>query len=182
MPVLSDSEVARFLALLDSPDVKKRVLFVGFSLMWRLGLRISEVCGLRVSDLDLGRGSLLVHGKGKKQRRLPVGNGLEGLLRDYLAELRPRYANGSDRLLVSYTGGPLLASSLRRSFTRYARRAGIVGAPHTLRHSYASKFIRDGGSITALQRFLGHSSLATTERYLHTSFEDLEREYDKLRF
>jgi len=182
MPVLSDEEVRRFLALLDKPEVKKATLHLAFSMMWRLGLRISEVCDLRVSDLDLERGRLLVHGKGKKQRRLPVGNGLEGLLRDYLADLRPRYANGSDRLLVSYTGGPLLPSSLRRSFTRYARRAGIPGTPHTLRHSFASKFVREGGSITALQKGLGHSSLATTERYLHTTFEDLEREYDKLRF
>ena len=181
MPVLSDSEVARFLALLDGPTVKKRVLFVGFSLMWRLGLRISEVCGLRVSDLDLGRGSLLVHGKGKKQRRLPVGNGLEGLLRDYLADVRPRYANGSDRLLVSYTGSPLLASSLRRSFTRYAKRAGIVGTPHTLRHSFATKAVRSGVSPFVLMRLLGHSDIKTTMRYVHASgFDDLAAALDKM--
>jgi len=183
MPVLSDGEVARFLALLDKPSSKKRTLFVAFSLMWRLGLRISEVCDARLSDLDLDNGSLLVRGKGRKQRRLPITNGLGPVLRTYLADLRPRYANGCDRLLVSYTGQPLRPSSLRRSFTRYARRAGIAGTPHTLRHSFATKAVRDGMQAFRLQQSLGHASIETTMRYVHAaSLEDLRRAFEKLRF
>jgi integrase/recombinase XerD len=180
MPLLTDKEVRRFLGLLDRPGVKKRTLFMAFSLMWRLGLRVSEVCDLRLSDLNLEQGSLLVRGKGKKQRRLPVGNGLEGLLRDYLADLRPRYANGCDSLLVSYTGDPLSGDSLRRSFTRYAKRANIKGTPHTLRHSFATKAAREGVHILYLQRILGHSSVTITERYFHNSFEDMAAALDKM--
>lgn len=182
MPVLADEEVRRFLALLDKPSTKKRTLYVAFSVMWRLGLRISEVCDVRLSDLHLDRGSLLVRGKGKRQRRLPVGNGLETLLRGYLADVRPLYANGCDRLLVSYTSEPLRPSSLRRSFTRYAKRAGIEGTPHTLRHSFATKAAREGVHVLYLQRLLGHSSVTITERYFHNSFEDMRRELEKLRF
>ena len=182
MPVLSDGEVNRLLALLDKPSSKKRTLFVAFSLMWRLGLRVSEACDARLSDLDLGRGSLLVRGKGKRQRRLPVGNGLEGLLRDYLADVRPLYANGCDRLLVSYTGNPLRPGSLRRSFRRYARRADVEGTPHTLRHSFATKAARSGVHVLYLQRLLGHSSVTITDRYFHNSFEDMRRELEKLTF
>jgi integrase/recombinase XerD len=182
MPVLTDKEARRFLGLLDKPGVKKRTLFMAFSLMWRLGLRVSEVCDLRLSDLNLEQGSLLVRGKGKKQRRLPVGNGLEGLLKDYLTDLRPRYANGCNRLLVSYTGDPLSADSLRRSFTRYAERANIKGTPHTLRHSFATKAAREGIHILYLQKLLGHSSVTITERYFHSNFEDMQRELEKLSF
>jgi len=181
MRVLSDAEVKRFLGLLDKPSSKKRTLFVAFSLMWRLGLRISEVCDARLSDLDLDNGSLVVRGKGRKQRRLPVRKGLGPVLRGYVADLRPRYANGCDRLLVSYTGEPLRPSSLRRSFTRYARRCGITGTPHTLRHSFATKAIRRGVNPFKLMRLLGHSDIKTTMRYVHVSdFDDLAAAIDKM--
>ena len=180
---LSDNEVRRFLALLDKPSSKKRTLFVAFSLMWCLGLRISEVCDVRLSDLDRETRLLLIRGKGRKQRTLTVTDKLGPVLRDYLADLRPRYANGCDRLLVSYTGEPLRPSSLRRSFTRYARRCGITGTPHTLRHSFATWYMRNGGNVFMLQRILGHSDIKTTMRYVHAnSLEDMRRELEKVGF
>ena len=169
---LSKQEIARLLALVDKPGVKKRTLFVAFSVMARLGLRISEVCSLRLSDLNLETGRLFVRGKGKRERELPIPDGLCDLLQAYVSELRPRYATGSDLLLASYTGNPLLPSSLRRSFKRYAKRAGVAGTPHTLRHSFATQFLRDGGSIYVLKRILGHSDIKTTERYIHAASVD----------
>ena len=74
---LSDQEVERFLDLLNKPEAKKRTLYVSFCLMARLGLRIGEVVNLRLSDVNLERGSILVLGKGKKERRLPIPNGLD---------------------------------------------------------------------------------------------------------
>ena len=74
---LSDQEIERILDLLDKPEVKKRTLYVSFCLMARLGLRIGEVVNLRLSDVNLERGSILVLGKGKKERRLPIPNGLD---------------------------------------------------------------------------------------------------------
>jgi len=182
MPVLSDSEVERFLDLVDKPGPKARRLFVAFSLMWRLGLRVSEVCDARLSDLDLENGSLVVRGKGRKERRLPVRNGLDKLLRDYLADVRPQYANGCDRLVVSLSGRPMRPSTLQRSFRRYAQRAGVQGTPHTLRHSFATKAARSGVSAMYLKRLLGHKDIQTTMRYFHSTFEDLKREMDKLAF
>ncbi|TKJ29700.1 MAG: hypothetical protein CEE40_07625 [Chloroflexi bacterium B3_Chlor] len=77
---LSDQEVKRFLDLLHQPEAKKRTLYVAFSLMYKLGLRISEVCNLRLSDLNLETGRLFVQGKGKKERELPIRNGVDKML------------------------------------------------------------------------------------------------------
>jgi len=95
---------------------------------------------------------------------------------------RPSHqTNGCDRFLVSYTGEPLRPSSLRRSFQRYARRAGIEGTPHVLRHSFATKAVRNGVSPFVLMRLLGHSDIKTTMRYVHaTSFDDLAAALDKM--
>ena len=178
---LSKQEIGRLLALVDKPEDKKRTLLVAFTLMARLGLRISEVCSLLLADVNLETGWLFVQGKGKKERRLPIRNGLAHLLQTYVSEVRPEYANGSDRVLVSYTGSPLLPSSLRKSFARYAKRAGISGTPHTLRHSFATQFIRDGGSVYTLKRILGHSDIKTTERYIHAaSVDDMAAALDKM--
>jgi integrase/recombinase XerD len=181
--ILCSAEVRRFLGLLDKPDVKKRTLFVAFYLMARLGLRISEVCDLGLSDLDLEAALVYVKGKGRRERTLPVPRDLAHVLQAYVSEVRPRFANGSGTLLVSYTGQPLLPSSLRKSFARYARRAGLpaTATPHTLRHSMATQFVRDGGGLYTLQHILGHSDIKTTEVYLHTaSTRDMAAALDKM--
>ena len=182
--VLSDREVRALLDLVDKPSPQKRTLFAAFSLMHRLGLRIGEVCNLRILNVNLKNGSLLVDGKGRKQRRLPLRNGLEDILGDYIADVRPKFDRGtSDAVLLSWTGKPLTTSSLRKSFKVYAKRAGIEGAtPHSLRHSFATKFANENGNVFLLQKMLGHSSIETTRRYYHGSFRDLEEALDKLDF
>lgn len=179
--ILSDSEIERFLSLLDKPTFTKRTLFVAFSLMWRLGLRVSEVCKVRLSDLNLEQGSLLVRGKGRRHRLLPIPNSLRDLLNAYLTEVGPRYANGCDSLLVSSVSKPLHTSCLRKSFTRYAKRAGIVATPHVLRQSFATKAVRSGVSPFVLMKLLGHFDLKTTIRYVHAnSFDDVAAALDMM--
>lgn len=179
--ILSNKEVARLLALLDKPTVKKRTLYVAFSLMYRLGLRISEVCDLRLSDLSLKQGSLLVQGKGKRERTLPVRSGLEKILETYVREVRPRVAGGCDRLLVSYVGKPLRPGPLRKSFARYAERVGVVATPHVLRHTFATRAVRSGVSPFVLMKLLGHADVQTTMRYVHArDFDDLVAALDKM--
>jgi site-specific recombinase XerD len=169
---LRKEEVERLLALVDKPGIEGRNLYLAFSLM-ALGLRTGEVSNLRLAGFGLDHGAMVVRGKGDKERELPVPKDLADLLQAYVSEVRPQYANGCDRLLASYTGAPLLTSSLRKSFKRYAQRAGIRGTPHTLRHSFATEFIRQGGSVFVLQHMLGHEDLETTERYVHVvSLED----------
>lgn len=181
MTVLTDEEVGRFLTFLDKPSAQKRTLYVAFSLMWRLGLRVGEVCQLRLSGLNVEAGSLLVRGKGKKQRRLPVSVRLRGILQSYVEDIRPKLDKGcSDALLLSCVGKRLRPGSLSKSYRRYAGRAGVPGTPHLLRHSFATRAARSGEHILYLQKVLGHSSVTTTERYFHCAFEDLRRELDKL--
>jgi len=181
MRTLRKAEVERLLALVDKSGIEGRNLFVAFSLMARLGLRIAEVCNLRLGDVDLDTGAAIIWGKGDKERTLPIPKDLADVLRDYVSKVRPQYANGCDRLLVSYMGTPLLTSSLRKSFKRYAQREGIRGTPHTLRHSFATQCVRDGNSVFVLKEMLGHEDLKTTERYVHAvTLEDMAAALDKM--
>lgn len=184
MTVLGDTEVKALLDLVDKPSPQKRTLFTAFSLMHRLGLRIGEVCTLKILNINLKTRSVLVDGKGRKQRRLPLRNGIEEVLGDYIANVRAKFDRGiSDTLLLSWTGKPLTTSSIRKSFQRYAKRAGIEGAtPHALRHTFATKWANTNGNVFLLQKMLGHSSIETTRRYYHGSFRDLEEAMDKLDF
>jgi len=182
--LLTGEGVKALLDLVNKSSPQKRTLFTAFSLMYRLGLRIGEVCNLKIFKVNLKNGSVLVEGKGRKWRRLPLRNGLETILEDYLENVRPKFDKGlSDALLLSWTGKPLTPGSLRKSFKRYAKRAGIEGAtPHALRHSFATRFANQNGNIFLLQKILGHSNIETTRRYYHGSFRDLEEAMDKLEF
>lgn len=184
MMVLSDEEIRALLAQVDKPSPERRTRYVAFSLMHRLGLRIGEVCNLKTLRVNLKNGSILVEGKGRKERKLPLRNGLEDILQDYITNVRPQFDRGiSDSLLLSWTGNPLTPGSLRKSFKRYAYRAGIGGAtPHALRHSFATKFANENGNVFLLQKMLGHSNIETTRRYYHGTFRDLEEAMDKLDF
>lgn len=156
-----------------------RTLHLAFSLMHRLGLRVSETCDLRLCDLDLEQGLLFIQGKGKRERKLPVRNGLETMLESYVNEVRRPPANGCDRLLVSFNGTPVMPSTLQKSFRRYADKAGIVDSCHTLRHSFATNAVRAGVSVFVLSTILGHADIQTTMRYVHANdFDDLAAALD----
>lgn len=156
---LSDRQIRRFLALLDSPHIKKQTLYVAFSLMYHLGLRMSEVCAARLSDFDLKQGALLVRGKGRRESRMPLRNRSEEILQAYMEAVRPTVAEGPHRLLVSYVGKPLRPGPLRKSLARCAERLGVVGTPHVLRHEFATRAIRSGVSAFVLMKLLGHASV-----------------------
>lgn len=98
-----------------------------------------------------------------------------------MTEVRPRIAKGCDRLLVSYVAKPLRPMRLRKRFARYAKRAGIVGTPRVLRHTFATRAIRGRVSPFLLMKLLGHASVKTTMRYVHANgFDDLVAALDKL--
>jgi integrase/recombinase XerC len=145
-------------------------------LLYASGLRVAECCGLDLEDLDEGRRTVRVVGKGDKERVVPVGETALEALAAYLA-MRGR-ARGA--LFRNARGGRLTTRSALRIVKGLARRAGLGQrvTPHTLRHSFATHMLGEGADLRLIQELLGHSRLSTTQRYTHVSPEHLMRVYD----
>ncbi|MFI5375741.1 MAG: tyrosine recombinase XerC [Candidatus Rokuibacteriota bacterium] len=145
-------------------------------LLYASGLRVAECCGLDVDDLDEGRRTVRVLGKGDKERVVPVGETALEALAAYLA-MQGR-ARGA--LFRNARGGRLTTRSALRIVKSLARRAGLGQrvTPHTLRHSFATHMLGEGADLRLIQELLGHSRLSTTQRYTHVSPEHLMRVYD----
>ncbi|HLK40001.1 MAG TPA: site-specific tyrosine recombinase [Polyangiaceae bacterium] len=170
--VLRFDEVERLLAA-PPLDTDRGVLHGAMlHLMYASGLRVTELCRLRVADLDLQRGLVAVLGKGGKRRLVPVGEvALERASR-YLREVRGRHAApGEQALFVSHRGRPFTREGFWRVVRRCAVVAGIVPlpSPHKLRHSFATHLLGGGADLRAVQAMLGHADLGTTEIYTHVS-------------
>ena len=145
-------------------------------LLYASGLRVAECCGLDLDDLDEGRRTVRVLGKGDKERVVPVGDTALEALAAYLA-MRGRRRGP---IFLNARGGRLTARSAHRIVRRRARRAGLTQrvTPHTLRHSFATHMLGEGADLRLIQELLGHSRLSTTQRYTHVSPEHLMRVYD----
>lgn len=145
------------------------------------GMRVSELCGLTVGDVDRGTGELMVTGKGNKRRRVYMGLACRRALWRYL-EAERRQALSDEPLFVSI-GGNTVGAGLTRAGVGHilkdlARAAGIVGvrcSPHSLRHTFAISFLRSGGNVLELQQLLGHTDLAMVRRYVALAEADLSR-------
>lgn len=171
--------------LLGAPDVStdRGCLHAAMlHLMYASGLRVSELCGLRVSDLDFERGVVRARGKGDKRRLVPVGEVALLHLTRYVKDVRPRKARrGESSLFVSPRGGRFTREGFWKALRRYATRAGIVPlpSPHKLRHSFATHLLRGGADLRAVQAMLGHADLGTTEIYTHVTAEHVRRVHAK---
>lgn len=146
------------------------------------GLRISEIAGARVSDIDLGHGEIRVMGKGRKERMGMLGAPARDALAAYLRDGRPVLAaNGDadDALFLSTRGMALGSRGIRMRIDRLVRRAGLPEhtTPHTLRHSFASHLLEGGADLRVVQELLGHTSLSTTQVYTHVSPGRLRSSY-----
>jgi len=148
------------------------------------GLRISELAGAKVADLDLRRGELRVVGKGDKERVGLLGRPARAALARYLEDGRVVLGavgrgNDEDALFLNHRGRPLGARGIRYGLGRLARRAGLpLGVtPHTVRHSFATHLLDGGADLRIVQELLGHASLATTQVYTHVSSSRLRAVY-----
>lgn len=143
------------------------------------GLRVSEVCGLTVGDLDLGSGLARVLGKGSKERVVPVGDSAVAAVRDYLA-LRGRVARG-DPLLLARRGGSLQPRAVQLLLKARLRAAGLPMdlTPHKLRHACATHLLSNGADLRHVQEQLGHASLSTTQIYTHLTAAKLREVHRK---
>ncbi len=145
------------------------------------GLRVSELAGATLGELDLRRGELRVLGKGRKERVGLLGEPARDALRAYLGEGRPRlrqasFETDSGVLFLNASGTPLGVRGLRYRIDRLARLAGLphgVG-PHTLRHSFASHLLEGGADLRVVQELLGHSDISTTQIYTHVDQDRLK--------
>ena len=150
-------------------------------LLYASGLRVAELCGLDLDDIDLKRGTVQVTGKGRKQRRVPVGEPAVKAIERYIAEARPQLMGKSAAPLFFNTRGNRLGPrSVRSLVTRYLTAEGAPPAsPHTLRHSFATHLLDGGADLRSVQELLGHESLATTQIYTHVSTERLRAVYEQ---
>jgi integrase/recombinase XerD len=178
---LTVDEIAR---LLDAPDgatpagQRDRAIL---ELLYGSGLRVSELTGLDVDDLDLDAGTVRVLGKGGKEREVPVGRYGRDAVETYLVRARPAFARGRGRgaLFLNQRGGRLSRQSCDRMLRAVARAAGIDRAVslHTLRHSYATHLLEGGADVRVVQELLGHASVATTQIYTLVTREHLREVY-----
>lgn len=140
-------------------------------LLFATGIRVSELCGLRIEDINLETGSLLVHGKGNKERIIQICNSeTTKILKDYYRLYTARIKTVG-YFLVSRLGTPLSQQSVRFLISKYCKLAGIRKnvTPHTFRHTFATLLLEQDVDIKYIQHFLGHSSINTTQIYTHVN-------------
>jgi integrase/recombinase XerD len=180
--VLSFDEVERLLAAPDETTDRGATHGAMLHLMYASGLRVSELCALRVADIDLQRGIVAAHGKGGKRRLVPVGEVALDRIDRYLREVRPRVAGaGEAALFASPRGGHYTREAFWLIVRRCAVAAGIVPlpSPHKLRHSFATHLLRGGADLRAVQAMLGHADLGTTEIYTHVAQDHVRAAHAK---
>jgi len=174
-PVRADGDDATPVADGSSPrDVRDDAVL---ELLYASGIRVAELCGLDVDDLDLARGVVTVTGKGSKQRQVLVHDRCVAVLRAWLAGPRPAMAGtgaGGAALFVNARGNRLGSRDVRRILDR---RSPVPTHPHALRHSYATHLLDGGADLRVVQELLGHASLQTTQVYTHVSKERLRSVY-----
>ena len=147
--------------------------------LYATGLRVAELVGLRLHEVNFDMGVVRVFGKGSKERLAPLGEQAVDWLKDYLAEARPVLLNGrqSDDLFVTARGSGMTRQAFWQLIKRYARVAGFDPArlsPHVLRHAFATHLLNHGADLRVVQLLLGHSDISTTQIYTHIARERLK--------
>jgi integrase/recombinase XerC len=152
-------------------------------LLYATGLRVSELVGLDMADINFEERLLRVRGKGRKERLVPFGRMAEAGLRDYFRS-RSAIAHGrvdETAVFLNYRGERLSGRSVQRMVRFHIRRTALQRriSPHSLRHSFASHLLSRGADLRAIQELLGHASLATTQKYTHLDLRQLLDVYKK---
>jgi integrase/recombinase XerC len=150
-------------------------------LLYGCGLRLSELSGLNLHDVDWQQQTLSVLGKGNKQRRAPFGGKAESALKDWIKERKSLVKQDETALFVSRNGNRISNSSIQQRIKKWAVQQGLDSNvyPHMLRHSFASHMLESSSDLRAVQELLGHANLSTTQIYTHLDFQHLAGVYDK---
>jgi integrase/recombinase XerD len=175
---LTEDEIERLLAAPDiatEEGVRDRAMM---ELMYAAGLRVSELITLKQTEIDLHTGVITCHGKGSKERRVPVGKSAIHWLQQY-ESIKAGYGRSAYRNLFLHRGKPLTRQLAWATIKRHAASAGIAGvSPHTLRHSFATHLLQHGADSRSVQALLGHSDISTTQIYTHITDLHLRAAYD----
>jgi site-specific recombinase XerD len=178
---LSPEQASRLLEMADTSrpyGLRSRALLM---LMLDSGLRIAELLSLEAGRVDWANCTATVMGKGRKERTVPFSERTRQSLSEY-AQARAQGLVKSPRFFLNRFGGALSRYAVRRMIIEYGRKAGIEGvrlSPHTLRHTFAVLYIRNGGDAFSLQDILGHSTLQMTKRYVHLGRRDVSEQHRK---
>ncbi len=181
--VLSEAEVVRLLnlPLQNTPSDTRDAAMV--ELLYATGLRVSELVGLEVSNLNLEVGFLQATGKRDKQRIVPIGDKARALVSDYLQSARPTFAKKrtSSALFLTRLGRAMTRQCFWKILKGRTVRAGITKpiSPHMLRHSFATHLLDHGADLRSVQTMLGHASIATTQIYTHVEQTRLKKVHDQ---
>ena len=177
---LSDEEIGAILNTFSiSPsDARNQTLFM---LLIDTGLRISELVNLKMDDVHMDEGYLKVMGKGKKERIVPIGNNAQRALQRYLFRFRPKPNNPvTNNVFLSTRSQPLTENSMKLMFTRLAHRSGVYRLhAHLCRHTFATRFLINGGDVFSLQQILGHSTLEMVRHYVNLASSHIAIQHQK---
>lgn len=186
---ISVEQIERLLSAPDQSDVLGMRDRAMLETLYSTGLRVSELVGLELGDVDLAGEAVKVRGKGKKERIVPLGSHAVAAITRYMEMLRadprfaPAWADGRTHrpLFVNKHGGRLSSRSVRRKLDKYLKAVGLDAAisPHTLRHSFATHLLDNGADLRSVQELLGHQSLSTTQVYTHLTTQRLHTAYNQ---
>lgn len=179
--VLSVEQIDALLDSIDKTTLSGKRDDALFELVYSCGLRISEVCTLKVVNVHLEERLILVHGKGDKERLVPFGDRAYEKILIYMNDVRPELVKGRNvaELFVNYRGEPISRKGVWKRFKELEALSGIEAKVHTLRHSFATHLLAGGADLRSVQELLGHSDLSTTTIYTHVTDRQLEEAHEK---
>ncbi|HEY78929.1 MAG TPA: tyrosine-type recombinase/integrase [Dehalococcoidia bacterium] len=177
---LSDEEIGAILNTFStSPShARNQTLFM---ILLDTGLRIGEIVNLKMDDVHTDEGYLKVMGKGKKERIVPIGNNAQRVLQRYLFRFRPKPNNPvTNNVFLSTSSQPLTENSMKLMFTRLRKRSGVYRLhAHLCRHTFATRFLINGGDVFSLQQILGHSTLEMVRHYVNLASSHIAIQHQK---
>ncbi len=178
--ILDIEEIEKLLNYVDISTFEGQRDKVMLEVMYSSGLRVSELCGLKASDINFEDNFLRIKGKGSKVRLIPFGTDAKKALLDYIENTRPLVSKIlCDEVFISKRGKALSRKTFWYNIKKYSTRAGIEKnvKPHSLRHSFATHLLKNGANLISIQEMLGHSDLSTTQIYTQLDNEKLLEAY-----
>ena len=182
--MIDDQEINMLFQSIDQTTPLGFRNYVIFDLLYSCGLRASELIGMDIKDIQLGAAQILIHGKGSKDRYVPLHDHLIDELKRYLTYTRPvLLAKGHDtkitQVFLNYRGGPLTVRGLQLILKKIIEKSGETFKihPHMLRHAFATTLLNHGADLRVVQELLGHAHLKSTQIYTHVSSENIRKSY-----